>query len=737
VPGEAESNTSAGVTRLDLLRWVWPHSEQACVALHAETGGDKPRIGWVYDAADAKRAIAAFANGTLASERFETRTKQGKPYAIEHATRLGLVLHRKSEVRVCCLDLDDHTDDGGNVHQLGPISRFLGAEPVVFTSKGGKGLHAFFELRDAMPVDAFVRRSKMWGFNREGQPELFPKTAKLTQLWMPGEPNEHGGDTYQSGTFESAVIQSLPEPPPIPLTNAALSFLRGERWGYRNNGYNDACYALGIKRIDQQKAESLCKRGAKLCGLETEETKHTFESGYNAGLKDSPVAASDALDRHGRSMFELDGIGHAERFALMHKDLARYCLQEGQWYVYKTNRWVQSPVEAQALAKETARTIEDQSCRRKASSKPGIKEILYLASSEPGMSVDATAFDGDPMRFNCLSGTIDLRTGTLGKHDPADLLRQLSPVRYEPSKACPRWLEFLGMVFGGDAELIAYIQRVCGYILTGDVSEQCLFFLFGDGCNGKSVLCSVLQHILGSYAVRVPAELVMKPPRGTGNGPTPDAARLLGARLAVASELEDGHTLGEARVKDLTGGDRRVARPLYGQPIEFSPTDKMVLYGNHKPEIRNVDHGIWRRLRLIPFNVTIPESQRDAHLLDTLKTEAPAILAWMVQGCLAWQRNGLGMPEAVLEATGGFRSESDQVGVFLEECCTLADGVFVLKAKLFEAYRQWCLNAGEHPLKKNAFGTRIKKRGFKDKKVHAGRVWVGIELSSITEVPDA
>lgn len=719
-------DSAAPLTRVELMRWLWPHCDHGHVALMYPDAKGQMRIGWIHDDADTKRAITAFAAGTLHEERFETATKQGVAYTITGAQRLGLMLHRDGMVRILCLDLDDHADDGGNLHLLKPLSRFLGASPVVFTSKSGKGVHAFFELREAMPVDAFVRRSKMWGFNREGQPELFPKTAKLTQLWMPGEPNEHGGDTYQSGTFESAVIQSLPEPPPIPLTNAALSFLRGERWGYRNNGYNDACYALGIKRIDQQKAESLCKRGAKLCGLETEETKHTFESGYNAGLKDSPVAASDALDRHGRGEFELDGIGHAERFALMHKDHARYCVQEEKWYVYKTTRWQQSTVEAQALAKETARTIEDQAARKKAGSKHGVKEILFLASSEPGMFVHAEQFDGDLMRFNCQSGTIDLHTGTVHKHTPSDLLRKLSPVRYQPSASCPRWLAFLGTVCGGDDELIGYIQRVCGYLLTGDVSEQCLFFLYGEGCNGKSVFCSVLQHILGSYAVRVPIDAVMRSERG--GGATPDMVKLQGARLAVTTELEAGQTFAEALIKNITGGDRIVARALYSNPVEFEPTHKLLLYGNHKPEIRGVDHGIWRRMRLIPFTVTITDSQRDPHLLDKLRAESYAILAWMVEGCLDWQRDGLGVPRAVREATEMFRSESDAVARFIEECCIRADGVETPKSVIYERFKSWCEANGEPVLSGKALSPRMVAHGVIDGRKNKARTWVGLSL---------
>ncbi len=727
--GEADSNTSSGVTRLELLRWVWPHSEQACVALHSGPDGDKPMVGWVYDAEDAKRAIKAFASGQLAGERFETRTKQGKPYTIEHATRLGLVLHRNNEVQVCCIDLDDHTDDGGNLHQLGPISRFLGAELVVFTSKGGKGLHAFFELGEPMATEDFVRWAKRWGFNRDGQPEMFPKSTGPSHVLMPGEPNELGGDTYRSGTIGSALINHLPEPPPVDLTTKTLRFLRGEvPQPGRNDALNTAALELGQKMVERSAAWALCERGARLCGLEPGETGRTFESGYGDGLSQSGAGISPFTRQKSSSSFESDGIGHAERFAMMHRDHARYCVQENDWYVYKTNRWVRSSVEAQAMAKETARTIEDQSVRRKASSKHGVKEILFLASSEPGISVSASDFDGDPMLFNCQSGVIDLRSGTIRRHTPRDLMRHYSAVRYSPDKDCPLWVSFLEVVCGGDQELIGYLQRVCGYLLTGDVSEQCLFFLLGDGCNGKSVFASVLQHIIGSYAVRVPAELLMRPPRGGQGGPTPDAARLMGSRLAVSTELEEGRRFAEVRIKELTGGDRQVARPLYGHPVEFDPTHKLLLFGNHTPEIVNNDEGIWRRMRLVPFNVTIDKHRRDPHLIDKLMAESDAILGWMVQGCVRWHQEGLGVPEAVRRATSGYRYESDAVGRFIEECCERVPGVELLKAVLYARYKAWCECNGEHAISPKALFPRMEKLGIKDGRRGSIRFWKGLVI---------
>ncbi len=387
--------------------------------------------------------------------------------------------------------------------------------------------------------------------------------------------------------------------------------------------------------------------------------------------------------------------------------------------------------------KLSAQEISDPKHRRSSCTKRGIEEILFLSRSDPSMAVSPGDFDADPMLFNCQSGTIDLRSGTLHAHDRRQLLSRISPVRYTPGGSCPRWMMFLETVFGGNEELIGYIQRVCGYLLTGSVREQCLFFMHGDGCNGKSVFASVLQHILGEYARKIPAQILSRSDRVAGEGPTPFLSTLLGARLATSSELEEGQKFAEARIKDLTGGDRLTARGLRQDPVEFDPMFKLLLYGNHKPEITGVDHGIWRRIHLIPFQVTIPEPQRDPELIDKLKTEADAILAWMVRGCQQWQQRGLCPPDVVTNATHGYRAENDTVGRFLEECCATADGVFVMKGELHDAYKAWCAVSGLDHLEKNPFGARIKRLGFKEAKTHAGRMWIGLERACRGEGSDA
>lgn len=730
--GEAAASPSGGVSRLELMRWLWPHCDQSAVAvMYAGTDG-KLRPGWIRGEAEVLRAFEAFKAGTLGSERFECVNKQGVPYTITGAVRLGFVLHRDEQVGMICIDLDDHTGDGGNVHMLSTIKRFFGAEPVVFSSKGGKGLHAFYRLQTPMPIDEFRAWTKSWRFNRqaEGRPEIFPKSAGCSQVWMPGEPNEHGGDAYQSGSMDDAVITAMPPRLPVSINDEVFALLfHPPQKGARNGACNKIVFELGCRRADRMSSWEICKWWVTKNDYPLDQAESTFESGYNAGLRSPPYRAAGAQYRQGDDEYELTPMGNSKRFVSMFGHVAKYCKVVNRWYVWDTNRWICDGIRAEELAKLAAEEVTDGKHRKYSCSKRGIEEILYLSRSEPGMAVTPDDFDADPMLFNCQSGTIDLRTGRQHPHSRSQLLSRISPVRLTTGGSCPIWQRFLSTVFVGDEQLIAYIQRVCGYLLTGEVSEQCLFFMYGDGCNGKSVFASILQHIFGDYARKVPAQILSRSDRVAGEGPSPFLSTLIGARLATSSELEEGQKFAEARIKDMTGGDRLTSRGLRQDPVEFDPMFKLLLYGNHKPDISGVDHGIWRRIHMIPFMVTIPECERDPKLLDKLRAESGAILDWMVRGCIEWQRQGLSPPDAVTHATSAYRSESDTVGRFVEECCTRAEGVFVKKGELHEAYEAWCKSSGECALEKNTFGKRVKRQGFEEKRLHDGRVWLGLELS--------
>jgi len=273
--------------------------------------------------------------------------------------------------------------------------------------------------------------------------------------------------------------------------------------------------------------------------------------------------------------------------------------------------------------------------------------------------------------------------------------------------------------------LYDYVQRAVGYTLTGRTDEQCLFFCYGTGANGKSVFEETLGRLLGEYGTATRTETIMA--RGSGGIPN-DIAALRGARYVSINETADGQRINEPLVKDMTGGDTMSARFMRQEFFTFRPTFKLWIRGNHKPVITGTDYGIWRRIHLVPFTVTIPEAERDPALLDKLRLELPGILRWAVEGCLAWQREGLRPPIVVTHATAQYRREMDVLGTFLEDRCTVRPHGQVSAKSLYRAYRDWCDGAGEHPVNQRRFGIALQERGIEKEHTRTGTVYHGIEI---------
>jgi putative DNA primase/helicase len=431
-------------------------------------------------------------------------------------------------------------------------------------------------------------------------------------------------------------------------------------------------------------------------------------------------------------------LGNARRLVAGHGVDLRFCKPWKKWLVWDGQRWRDDATgEVMRRAKATAQLVYGATRTLKhatrSESRAGIEGMVVLAQTEPGMPVRPEDLDAAPWSLNVLNGTLDLRTGQLRDHHREDLLTKLAPVTYDPKAKCSTWLAFLDRVMGKDKELVRFLQRAVGYSLTGSIREQCLFILYGTGANGKSTFLGTISQLLGEYATTTPTETLLVK---TGGGGIPnDVARLKGARFVSAIEAEDGRRLAEALIKQMTGGDTMTARFLYGEFFEFVPEFKIFLAVNHKPLIRNTDHAIWRRIRLVPFTVTIPEAERDKDLPEKLRRELPGILAWAVQGCLDWQREGLGMPEAVQKATAEYRAEMDVLDQFLAERCELAStpsearGLSVRVGRLYEAYERWCDAAGvRFPLTRPALSGRLRDRGFTIKKSNGEWVVMGLDL---------
>lgn len=455
-----------------------------------------------------------------------------------------------------------------------------------------------------------------------------------------------------------------------------------------------------------------------------------------ASFEEEVEAASDvALEQR------LTDYGNAERLVNRHGKDTRYCHKWGSWLIWNGKSF--SPDGSGEIirrGKDTVRslyaeasTLPDKYARRnlaewarKSEANERISAMIQLAKSEPGIPVSIEELDANPMQLPCLNGTLNLETGDLESHRRENFNTMVCPVVYDPSAKAPTFRKFLRGVFQEREELISYIQRVVGFALTGKPADRVMFFLYGRGRNGKSTLVELLHSLLGPYAKKTTADTLLAKPQG--DGIPNDLAALKGARLVTSAELTEGRRLNEARIKDLTGRDAITARFFRQEFFTFSPEFKLFMYGNHKPAIRGTDEGIWDRVKLIPFEVRISDEEMDEHLPDRLRSELPGILNWALEGCLAWQQDGLRHPGIVNTATQEYRQEEDVLRDFFEECCIVQSRAQVRNPDLWSAYLEWCERTKERfPLGRKAFSQRLMDRGFTQVQATA-KVWRGIGL---------
>jgi len=440
--------------------------------------------------------------------------------------------------------------------------------------------------------------------------------------------------------------------------------------------------------------------------------------------------------------FKWTDLGNAERLVNRHGRDIRYNEERKKWLIWNSKIWEWDfGSKIMSLAKETARNIlreaadEEDDDRRKGLIKHAIHSesdaklnaMISLARSEPGIPVQTKELDSNPWLFNCCNGTIDLRTGVLLPHNREDLITIMSPINYDPNAPCKLWLNFLNRVTDGSAELIEYLQRAVGYSLTGDTRAQALFFLYGLGNNGKSTFIATIRKMMAGYGATAPVDMFLLKDKNIG-GPKEDLANLQGKRFVAASEIEVGRRLAVVMIKEMTGGEAIRADRKYEHEIEFIPTHKLWISGNHKPVIADTSLAIWRRIKLIPFTVTIPDNEIDKSLPLKLEADLSNILAWAVEGCLAWQRDGLREPPEITMATLAYRQEEDILAEYIQDCCALKTGVTIPRADLYDNYKQWCENAKCQPVSPKTLRARLIERGITEGRSGNIRYWRGIEL---------
>jgi putative DNA primase/helicase len=446
--------------------------------------------------------------------------------------------------------------------------------------------------------------------------------------------------------------------------------------------------------------------------------------------------------REQRRHYEPSDVGNAGRFVDRCRDRVRWCPAAKKWLYWDGERWSwDERGEVVKLAHETARSIykdaanETDPDRQKQIAKFALatqnesRINAMMSQAKPYLFVGMDDLDTDGWLLNCRNGTLDLRTGRLRDHDPADLITRMVPTAYDPGAEAPRFERFLKEALVDDA-VITFVRRFSGYTATGSTRERLVAILHGNGRNGKSTLVELLQDVLGDYAKGTAVEtLLMKKNETIGN----EVAALKGARFVAAAEVEKGRRLAESKVKQLTGRDTVTARFLFAEPFDFRPEFKLWLSTNNKPVIQGTDDAIWDRLRLIPFNRRFEGAAADPKLDERLRAEMPGVLAWVVAGCLEWQEHGLQEPEEVTDATRQYREEMDTLAAFIEERCIVHEDASAPATPLYKQYRMWCEDAGERPETQKMFGMRLRERGFAHERIsggeHKGRKgWFGIGI---------
>lgn len=465
-----------------------------------------------------------------------------------------------------------------------------------------------------------------------------------------------------------------------------------------------------------------------------------------------------------------DGLTHdesdlrnAERLVERHGCDLRYVHAWGKWLVWDGTRWREDDTgAAPRLAEKTARAIlrdeirslgklqererllalrsqKDDALEKEL--KRSKRRVAHASKSQDARRLDAMLararnhetialsyqkLDADPMLLNVSSGTVDLRSGALRPHDPADLISKLVPIDFDPNATCPKWTAFLEEI-QPDPEVRTFIHRWFGYCLTADASERKFVFAHGGGRNGKSVIARVLRALLGEYATVAPADLLLTSKHD--RHPT-ELADLHGRRLVSCQEIPKGRTLNEQRVKELTGNEGAIkARRMHENLWEVPTTFKFWISGNDAPSVRDTTDSIWDRMCKLPFAVRIPDERVDKHFFEkTLTPELGGILAWAVSGCLDWQRNGLPKPRAIEAATEAYRAEEDGYGRFVADCCAVHTTAKCTAKDLNAAYARWCDENDERRISSKDMASELRRLGCQDGKVNKARGWVGIRL---------
>lgn len=465
-------------------------------------------------------------------------------------------------------------------------------------------------------------------------------------------------------------------------------------------------------------------------GLEKDEIQsalHAFsaERFEEPTPEDEITRVSDWIIQHNPAS-SLTDLGNADRLVDIFGNEIGYCYQLKKWLIWDGKRWrIDDDSEIERKAEQVVRLIysevsnesdskkRDNLAQHARRSEHGSRLHAMIQLAQHKVSISFSKLDQNPHLLNVKNGTLNLETGELMEHDPALLITKLIDIEYIEDATCLRWDDFLNLILANDEENLRWLQKAVGYSLSGRSDERVLPFLYGDGANGKTTFLETLLQVFGEYGQKTSMDALLAA-NNTGHGATPYTARLRGARFVVASEMPAGRRLNEALIKDLTGGDKLIARALYREPTDFSPTHTLWLYGNNKPKVKDLSKGFWDRMAVIPFNVTIPEDMQRprADVIQEFLEEGSGLLAWIVNGYKQWREEGLKKTDSISRATDVYKTESDVLELFLEDMCERHPDQIITKRALYGAYTRWCIENDERPQGKRWLTTRLLRLGI-------------------------
>ena len=450
----------------------------------------------------------------------------------------------------------------------------------------------------------------------------------------------------------------------------------------------------------------------------------------------SAVAESVGRYEPGDHFFFLTELGNSKRLIAHYGENLRFSFDNNQWLLWDGEIW-RPDLDDTVLTwcKEVingiydeARNVADKELRAamagfalRSQNRRMLVNMAFLAQSDA--PIRREKLDTKPWLLAVKNGTLDLKTGELLPFSRADFITKQLPVAYDAAAKCPRWEAFLGEIMGGNLLMVDFLRRACGYSLTGSVEEQCLFILYGTGANGKSTFIDLMLELMSDFGKQTQPETLMLARPGSAGGASPELAELPGVRFLSTVETAENRRLNESLVKQMTGGDRMSARHLFHEFFQFTPEFKLWFASNHLPKIQGTDLAIWRRIRQIPFLVTIPPDDQDRRLPAKLRKEMPGILAWCVRGCLEWQERGLDAPLEVIEATNEYAREMDLLKGFVDDCLEHDEGFPTAKSEVYKTYVSWCVKNGEKPLTSKSLNLKLKERGYSETPGEKSREW--------------